>query len=594
MSASFTYSALPPGHIRILKVKRVGSDAFYELQNALLDHDRLHFRAISYAWGSPELTQSINCNGQRLLVTSSVFELLSSTVILDLCDELPIWVDAICINQRDDTEKADQVSKMGALYSLADEVILWLGPTSFDSDLAMDTIRAVSEKKALISENFLRFSIGEDMVREAGLAENSEETRRALGSLFNREWFQRLWVVQEVVLARKRQVLCGSKAITWESFADATLAIARLQFHQFSIIFPDSIRGLHAVEGVVDMSRAANTKRRNGQEISSVVLLDMCQRRAVTDPRDRVYGMLAIAASDWREKIKVDYSQRGPHASCRTYIECGKACIEEDTSLSLLYMLSGTEKNPKLPSWCPDFNAAPSRNLSLYPKWKAGIKTTPAEEGEPAAWFEPGCDDLYAPGCSVDIVCQVVSSTFCWSSEERDGESPSIEDSVNNLAWQRECLTLSSHTAMLQGEGSMSYLLTLCEGFLSPHEKDPSMISAAYKRNISLWRAAARSVPIEDTSQRLRSAAHQFHGRLTQNCRGRKFFNTVGGRFGVGPPETQAGDHVYILYGAGLLYLLRFTDEAIRVLGSVYIHELMNLDETPEEVKGENEIVVIN
>lgn len=595
MSASFTYSALPLGHIRVLKVRRVGSDTLYELQNALLDHDHLRFRAISYAWGSPELTQSIICNGQRLLVTSSVFELLSSTNILDLCDELPIWVDAVCINQRDDAEKADQVSKMGDLYSLAEEVIVWLGPASFDSDLAMDAVRAVSEKKALIpQEDLQRFSIDEEMVRKAGLANTSEEARRALGSLFNREWFQRLWVFQEVVLARKSQVLCGGKTVPWESFADATIAIARLQFHRFSIIFPDVIRGVRAVEGVLDMRRAAQVKSWNGEELRSVVLLDMCQRRAVTDPRDRVYGMLAIAASDWREKIKVDYSQRGPHASCKTYIECGKACIDEDTTLALLYMLSGTEKNPALPSWCPDFNAAQSRKFYVNPKWKAGIKTTPAEEGEPAAWFEPGCDDLYAPGCSVDIVCEVVSSTFCWSSEERDGESPSIEDSVNNLAWQRECLMLSGHTAMLQGEGSMSYLLTLCEGFLIPHVEDLHMIRAAYKRNISLWRAAARSIPIEDISQRLRSAAYQFHGRLMHNCRGRKFFTTRAGRIGVGPPETQTGDHVYILYGAGPLYLLRFTDEAIRVLGNVYIHELMNLDKTPEEAKEENEIVVIN
>ncbi|KAF7504840.1 hypothetical protein GJ744_001638 [Endocarpon pusillum] len=391
---------------------------------------------------------------------------------------------------------------MGALYSLAEEVILWLGPASFDSDLAMDTVRAVSEKKALVSqENFQRFSIDEEMVEKAGLAKTSEETRRAHGSLFNREWFQRLWVFQEIVLARKGQVLCGAKAVTWESFADATIAIARLQFHQFSIIFPDVIRDLRAVDGVLDMTRAAHFKRWMDRIL------------------DRVYGILAIAALDWREKIKVDYSQRGPHAFCKTYIECGKACIEEDASLALLYMLSGTTKNPRLPSWCPDFNAAQSRKFYLNAKWKAGIKTAPAEEGEPAAWFEPGCDDLYAPGCSVDIVRQVASSTFCWSSMERDGELPSIEDSVNNLAWQRE------------------------------------------------YRPATR---------------------------GQKFFNTVGGCIGVGPPETQTGDHVYILYGAGPLYLLRFTDEASRVLGNVYIHELMNLDETPEEAKGENEIVVIN
>ena len=46
-------------------------------------------------------------------------------------------VDAVCINQRDESEKAVQVRMMGSLYSRAEEVIVWLGPASDDSDYAM-------------------------------------------------------------------------------------------------------------------------------------------------------------------------------------------------------------------------------------------------------------------------------------------------------------------------------------------------------------------------------------------------------------------------------------------------------------------------
>lgn len=594
MSAPFTYTALAQGHIRVLQVKRVCTEAVYELHNALLD-EHLRFRAISYTWGSATLTQSITCNGQNLLVTNSVFELLSSAVISSLCDEWPIWVDAICINQRDDAEKADQVRKMGSVYSLADEVIVWLGPASSDSDLAMDTIRVVSEKKALISQgNFLQFSRSEETIRETGLANTGEEIRYALGSFFCRGWFQRLWVFQEVVLARKCQILCGTNIITWDDFADATIAIARLQLHQFSIIFPNVVSGLRGVNGIHDMKNTAEIRRLNKQEFRSAFLLDIAQRRAVTDPRDRVYGMLAVASSDLREKIEVDYSQQGPSAALRLYVDCGKACIEEDTSLALLYMLSGRDKHPDLPSWCPDLDAPQSRSFFLHPGWKAGIKTTAQGEGQPGAWFEPGCDDLYAPGCRVDTVSQVVESTYCWSSDDRDVEVPSAEDAARNLIWEGECLALSRQTSQQQAEVPVSYLLTLCEGFLSPYENDPQIIREAYRRNLSLWRAAEKSTPNEDINQRVRSATHHFHGRIGHNCKGRKFFCTSGGRIGVGPPETQVGDNVYILYGAGPLYLLRFTDTAIEVLGNVYIHELMNLDETPEDVKEENEIIVIN
>jgi hypothetical protein len=50
MNATFTYSPLPPGHIRVLQGNRVCNGAVYELHTRLLD-DCLRFRAISYAWG---------------------------------------------------------------------------------------------------------------------------------------------------------------------------------------------------------------------------------------------------------------------------------------------------------------------------------------------------------------------------------------------------------------------------------------------------------------------------------------------------------------------------------------------------------------
>lgn len=171
MSDPFVYTELPPGHIRLLlQVKDDSTEVTYQLHDALLDDD-LRFRAVSYAWGSPSLTESITCDGEKMLVTSSVFELLSSAVISSLCDELPIWVDATCIDQSDDAEKAEQVGEMASLYSLAEEVIVWLGPASSDSDLAMDTIRALAEKRPLISlENFSEFSLSGDTIQKAGLA----------------------------------------------------------------------------------------------------------------------------------------------------------------------------------------------------------------------------------------------------------------------------------------------------------------------------------------------------------------------------------------------------------------------------------------
>lgn len=597
MSTTFTYFPLPQGHIRVLQLKRVFGRHVYELRDKVLD-DRLQFRAISYSWGSSALTKSIICNWKALPVTGSVFDLLSSPVISSFCAELPIWIDSICINQADDVEKADQVRRMGTLYSLAQEVIVWLGPAGSDGDLAMDTIRSVSEKISSISlYNAQHFVDSRETVQKAGLANTSEQIRQALGSFFCRSWFQRLWPFQEVVLARRRQVVCGSQIIPWDEFTDATFVIGKTFVPEFQIIYPYSVADVRPIQGIHELKNAAKFLASSSNQISFVSLLDVAQRKSLTDPRDRVYAMLGIASPHMREKIVVDYSKQDPDALFRLYIDCAKACIEEDPQapLHILYMLSGRAKDPGLPSWCPDLNAVQNREFALHPDWKAGVRTGSQGEQLPRAYFEPDEDYLYAPGCEVDTVCQVVKSTFCWSDSEREAYEPKFEDAANNLIWEKECFTLLKETFTQQDGVPFSYILTLGEGSLI-HEHDPDVTRAAFERNVAYWRDAEGSRMSDDDADdsRLRLAAYAFHDRLLRNCRGRKFFSTVGGRIGVGPPDTQSGDTVCILYGAGPLYLLRSGDEAIQILGNVYIHDLMNFDETPDEVKGEEFAFVIN
>ena len=98
MATFFKYSRLPENHIRLLRIKSVGSPPICELYDALFN-ENLRFRAISYAWGSDKLTHRIKCNDMIMAVTESVADMISSTAISALCVDMPIWVDAVCINQ---------------------------------------------------------------------------------------------------------------------------------------------------------------------------------------------------------------------------------------------------------------------------------------------------------------------------------------------------------------------------------------------------------------------------------------------------------------------------------------------------------------
>jgi hypothetical protein len=51
-----------------------------------------------------------------------------------------IWVDVLCINQQDPTERGLQVMRMGLIYSRAIMVLAWLGPEADGSAIAMDEL----------------------------------------------------------------------------------------------------------------------------------------------------------------------------------------------------------------------------------------------------------------------------------------------------------------------------------------------------------------------------------------------------------------------------------------------------------------------
>jgi hypothetical protein len=116
------------------------------------------FYALSYVWGSfSSPPHSINCRAANS-------DLRASVPITENCRDalvqirhlygkrwfsgsrIRIWVDAICINQNDEAEKAQQIPLMEAIYGKADRVILWLGKDTRSSDNAMDWISVESLK----------------------------------------------------------------------------------------------------------------------------------------------------------------------------------------------------------------------------------------------------------------------------------------------------------------------------------------------------------------------------------------------------------------------------------------------------------------
>lgn len=112
------------------------------------------YEALSYVWGPTDHPGCVILDGQAKSITSNLWSALTHLRKYDQRhrqgdqDIKPrrLWIDAICINQDDVLERNHQVQHMGRIYSRAAMVLVWLGPASEDSDLAM---KALTNKNAL-------------------------------------------------------------------------------------------------------------------------------------------------------------------------------------------------------------------------------------------------------------------------------------------------------------------------------------------------------------------------------------------------------------------------------------------------------------
>ncbi|OCL13196.1 hypothetical protein AOQ84DRAFT_277192, partial [Glonium stellatum] len=95
-----------------------------------------------------------------------------------------LWVDAVCINQKDTTERNRQVSNMIWIYSMTGSVIIWLGESVDQGE------------RCLLLNKWL----GRERLTALRTSPRSEDLE-GLQRFFKRGWFSRRWVIQEAAVA---------------------------------------------------------------------------------------------------------------------------------------------------------------------------------------------------------------------------------------------------------------------------------------------------------------------------------------------------------------------------------------------------------
>lgn len=246
--ALFVYDRQLDSHyIRLLRVdsQLVVSNDKSLLSCTLETYDRADcpaYNALSYAWHEPLSSNngdySLLLNGCNVAVTTNLhLALLQYTQYLETADSAYWWIDALCIDQANREEQTVQVSIMHQIYRSATIVLVWLGADiNNETYIVREFLRALLAKFVdldLSNEgqkyefDFLKGNNDQDFI-DAGLPPLSSPIWRSVAAFWDRAWFSRTWVGQEVALAPALEFWCGSVQFTASELEEAS------RFHVFS------------------------------------------------------------------------------------------------------------------------------------------------------------------------------------------------------------------------------------------------------------------------------------------------------------------------------------------------------------------------
>jgi hypothetical protein len=192
------------------------------------------YGAVSYTWGNSSEEEEIMIiaseREERMIVRKNCGDVLRQ--IGQLGTTKYYWVDAICINQSDEHEKSYQVAMMGAIFSRADHVLACIGMPhnggqslacflrEFDNYLASGGQSTASFIKALHQDHSLGYEqclySSEQWLNELSEA-RTVRFCEALDEVAELPYFERIWILQELFLARRIRIICGFEELSLSS-----------------------------------------------------------------------------------------------------------------------------------------------------------------------------------------------------------------------------------------------------------------------------------------------------------------------------------------------------------------------------------------
>ena len=570
--------------------------------------DQVNYKALSYVWGDPTVRTPIVLNGEEFSVTVNLAAALKR--FRDPKKSVVLWADAVSINQDDLSERGQQVQLMGSIYTCADQVLAWLGDESEDSDLAMEMIEQWGQWA--ISMRGKKLENLPDIQKDIPNA-FAEDVRSALQNFLRRPFWSRIWIVQEAVLARDLDFVCGTKKLPWYLFAEA--------FHCWTDLTNTSYLNNYTH---VEWSIFADIKSTNPSIMMGIrverssgwnlrQLVDHCMGFQATDPRDKIFGLFGVA-TDATAFITPDYKK----SVAEIYRSFTRATIEHDKNLNVIrkagFGQPRLNEDFELPSWVPDWRGSSKghpnelsercraggdiRSVTRFSDnsetfWTIGTACGRVSDLQSGPLFSDGLswvrfieEDLHRPYLTgipmLQAFFRIILLDADWENERLSSEAGSFFDLA--AAFMYALGILNSKTSRSEKEGiyevgdhkdEPDYLSLMMrwqgqtrDGRTDEAILEPLLGSPGSKSTI-MW-------PAEPDAERGVRFFMNFTTMMEGRMRNRCIFKTKNGYMGVGPPGMKKRDIVVVLFGCGAPVLLRKVKDGYILIGECFVQGLMD------------------
>ena len=282
----YTDHSLAPGshEIRLVHLLPGEGEALIECNFRVtkLDH-AASFEALSYVWGDQNIKHTVLVNGISFQVGQNLFDALTTLRKPDSTRTL--WIDAISINQDDLKERSDQVQKMGTIYGRAKHVLAWLG---------LETKASLQAFEFLSRSYFGSINDRRQLMADAGWT--------AMKDLYQREYWNRVWIVQEICRAREVVVVCGRTKISWAYIT----ALHKTRNHIWTG-YLSSGELLFRRSAVAQLNEVRVSSQTKGCNLWT--LLESFRGSQCHEIHDKIYGFMGLADDFCTSDVQVDYSK---------------------------------------------------------------------------------------------------------------------------------------------------------------------------------------------------------------------------------------------------------------------------------------------